>query len=560
MANDKLLLAVCLLIMKYSAPAVAPLFLCLLLTSLWNCKDAPLTDPIFGGGTGTNNPPPVVVPPATPVSSSTVGPFTYTVPTETANWLSYNPNQVPHGAIGATTVQESATLRLEVRKEYGGSIQIYDKVTGQYLINFYDKGRESGMGSYAGPRSFADDSPRWKGIGYNPLQAGDDGGNPSPVLFHGLINGYIYTKTQCLSWPHQNARLLPFFYEQWVRLDENKVYVKVRLTQQRPDKTFYSFEEQEWPFMMINGARSVRFYNGSAPFTYAPTVASDGIEQVQNGLPIYQQSNSFQITEPWQAVEIGSGRYIGLCSPYYYRVNYNVTAITAKDNWEGGNTITYVGARLFDPLDSDNTIYKEYTFVVGTENQIREYAYSQSRSAKPDFVFDKAHGRNSWYVFDGGHDQKEPFQTDNWKVTYDGHIDNGPLDARGTKLMSPAGSWRAADIDTLYIRMGYSGPENQLNLVWLLNGQTPDAIDPSYPTQNAIRFWRGARSPNEQYVPIPVINDGKIRTYKLPVKGHPKWVDVIQQFEIAHQPGTAVIQPGEVVEMVYFGATNPGSM
>lgn len=532
-------------------------FLGLLLT-LSNCRDNPL-DPstvVAPGGT-PSAPPPVVVPPAVPVSSSTVGPFTYTVPDQPADWLSYNGNQIAGRVIGATTVQESATLRLEVRKEYGGTIQIYDKVTGLYLINFFDKGRESGFSSYAGPLSFADDSPNWKGIGYNPLLAGDDGNNGSPVLFHGLINGYIYTKTQCLSWPHQNARRLPFYYEQWVRLDDNKVFVKVRLRHQRPDKTFYPFYEQEWPFVMINGARNVHFYNGSAPFTNATTSVSNGIEQGQGSSLITQQSLSFQLTEPWQGVEIGANRLIGMYSPDYYRANYNVVAVQAGESWEGGNTMTYTGGRVFDPLDSDNTWLKEYTFVVGTESQIREYVYAQPRATKPDFWFDKAHGRNKWYVVDGGHDQKEPFQVDNWTVTYDGHIDNGPLDARGTKLISVVGSWKAADLDTIYVRMRYTGMEKQLNLVWLLNGQAPDGIDARYPVQNALCFPRGVRHASDQYAPITLLNDGQIHTYKLPMKGYSQWKDIIQQFEITHSAGTSVIAPGEVVELVYAGAVNP---
>ncbi|MCK8490667.1 hypothetical protein M0L20_02315 [Spirosoma sp. RP8] len=524
---------------------------------LEGCKDAPLTWPTPGTG-GNPAPPAVVVPPATVVSSSTVGPFTYTVPAQEAEWLSYNGNLINGRAIGATTVQESATLRLEVRKEYGGSIQIYDKTTNQYLVNFFDKGRESGFASYAGPRSFADDSPRWKGVGYNPLQAGDDGGNPSPVLFHGLINGYIYTKTQCLSWAHQDKRLLPFFYEQWVRLDENKVHVKVRLTNQRGDKGFYNFEEQEWPFLMINGAKSVRFYNGSAPFTNAATSTSDGIEraQTQGGSIITQQISSFYLTEPWEAVEIGANRLIGLYSPEMYRANYNVAAIPAHDNWEGGNTMTYLGGRVFDPLDSDNTWLKEFTLIVGTEAQIREHVYAQPRLTKPDFWFDKTNGRNQWYVFDGGHDQKQPFRVDNWTVTYDGHIDNGPLNARGTKILSSTGSWRASDIDTIYIRMGYKGPEQQLNLTWLLNGQSPDGINPEFPIQNSLVFPRGARPHYGQVLPISVVNDGQIRTYRIPMR-HSLWKDIVQQFEIIHTQGTSVIAPGEQIELVYFGTTNP---
>ncbi|MBC8152290.1 MAG: hypothetical protein H7Z72_05205 [Bacteroidetes bacterium] len=131
-----------------------------------------------------------------PVLPYVPGPFVYEVPTAQSPWLSNNPTVVNNRAVGRTSIQESGVLRLEVRRDYGASIQIYDKLTNQPLINFNDLGRESGMSSYSGPRSFADDSPRWKGIGYNPLQAGDDGGNGSPILFHGFVNGWIYTKTK----------------------------------------------------------------------------------------------------------------------------------------------------------------------------------------------------------------------------------------------------------------------------------------------------------------------------------------------------------------------------
>ncbi|QJW90231.1 hypothetical protein HNV11_13015 [Spirosoma taeanense] len=539
----------------------------LVAVGLWTCQPEELagTGPI--GAEDPSNLPSYLPAPSLPPLSH---PFTYQVPARQSPWPDYNASRIYDKVVGPTSVQESPTLQLEVRKEYGASIQIRDKVTNQPLINFYDLGRETGMTSYGGPRSFADDSPRWKNIGYNPLQAGDDGMNPSPILFHGFINGWIYTKAQCLSWAHQDARLLPFYYEQWVRLDGNKVHVRVRLTHERPDKTFYGAEEQEWPMMMINGARKVHFYNGSSPYTYDKTTVTDGIETKRSdGSYLLHQGTPFGLTEPWQAVEFGANpdgvpRLIGLyCSDYFW-ANYTVAGVAAAETWEGGNTHTYTSNRPMAHLDSDNTWHKEYTYIVGTEQEIRDYVYAQERINRPDFMFNLFNGRSGWVIIDGGFDQKEPFVTNNWQVTFTGKTENGLTNARGTKLVSPTGSWKASSFQDVYIRMAYSGrpgspAQQQLRLTWLLNGQAPDGVDDTFPTQNRLRFPRGVRKPAEQSVPLTVFNDGKLHTYKISFAGHPMWKDIIQRFDINHPDTPSFVAPGEVITLAYFGYRNPGN-
>lgn len=543
----------------------------LLLSSLLTCQHREVVRPTLDPAA---SPRPTF--PTLPPSSQ---PFIYQVPATQSLWPVYNESRIGNRVIGAASVQESATLRVEVRKEYGASIQIYDKVTGQNLINFLDLGRESGMSSYGGPRSFADDSPGWKGIGYNPLQAGDDGHNPSPILFHGFVDGWIYTKAQCLSWAHRDARKLPFFYEQWVRVEGTKVHVHVRLTHQRPDKAFYNAESQEWPMMMVNGTRKVHFYNGPAPFTNDPATVTDGIESTQsNGSHVLHQGTPFGLTEPWigaaigttpaGSVDAGQPRLIGLYCPGFFKGNYNMGAITAYENWEGGNTHTYISNQPMIHLDSDNTWYKSYTYIVGPERAVREHVYAQERFSKPDFIFNTFNGRNGWFIHDGGFDQKEPFVIDNWRVTFTGKTENGPggaplTNAQGTKLLSPYGSWPATGFRDLYIRMAYSGPPGTparmpLQLVWLLNGQAPDGTDDKYPNQNRIRFARSIRKSLEQTVPLVVANDGRMHTYKISFAGQPLWKDIIQQFEIKHEFTPSYIPPGEVLELAYFGTRDPG--
>ena len=544
------------------------LFYSFLLTSgLLTCQYREGVRPTIDSPTGPK--------PTLPTLPPSRQPFTYQVPTEQSPWSAYNGYLIHNRVIGAISVQESTTLRIEVRKEYGASIQIYDKATKQSLFNFNDLGNESGMSSYGGPRSFADDSPKWKGIGYNPLQAGDDGHNPSPILFHGFVDGWIYTKAQCLSWAHRDARRLPFFYEQWARVDGNKVHVNVRLTHQRPDKTFYEAESQEWPMMMVNGAGKVHFYNASAPFTNDQTTVTNGIEGTRtDGSYVLHQGTSFALTEPWIGTEIGTTpagfgnageiRMIGLYTPGFFKSNYNMTGITAGENWEGGGTHTYTANQPMIHLDSDNTWYRSYTYIVGSEREVRDYVYAQERFPTPDFIFNTFNGRNGWFIHDGGFDQKEPFITNNWRVTFTGKADNGPTNAQGTKLISPYGSWPASGFKDIYIRMAYSGSpgtpaQMPLELVWLLNGQAPDGTDDKYPSQNRIRFARGIRKAAEQSVPLVVANDGQMHTYKISFANQPMWKDIIQQFEIKHGATSTYIAPGEVLELAYFGTRDPGN-
>lgn len=530
------------------------LTLCLVAGALVSCKvNVPITDPEHPGTTT------IVLPTLQPSTA----PFVYQVPAAPSNWPDFNGTVINGREVGTTSVQQSGTIQIEVRKSYGGSLQIYDKVTNQQLINFKDLGRESGLSSYSGPASFADDSPHWKGIGYNPLLAGDAGFNPSPVLMHGFVNGWIYTKTQCMSWPHEDGRLLPFFYEQWVRVDGNKVQVKVRLTNQRPDKTFYGPLAQEWPFAMINGTRKIHFYNGPNPYTNDVTTVTDGAEdRTASNQYVTQRGYPFGLTEPWQAVEIGPNRLIGVYAPDYFVANHNIDNIAARESWEGGNTLTYLTNTPLAHLDSDNTWYKEYTFIIGTEQEIRDYVYAQERFPKPDFFFNKFNGRNGWVIFDGGYDQKEPFTTNNWQVTYTGQVTNGVANAYNTKLVSPYSSWKASDFNTIYIRMAYSGTPGSgaqvpLQLVWLRNGQAPDGLDSTLPNQNKIRFPNGVRNRAAQSVRFMAVNDGQFHTYQISFANLPGWTGVIQQFEITHDPTLTYVAPGEVLTLNYLGVREP---
>ena len=516
----------------------------------------------------------LLLPQATPPTSTTSpdAPFAWQVPVAESDWDGVNTQAIGYKNIvaGNYLAQENDQLRIELRQGFGGSLQIYDKITKQNLINFFDQGRESGLSSYSGPLNFSNytsgpDKQAWWNIGYNPVPPGDHGGNASPILFKGKVDGWLYTKAQSISWPHIQKTILPMTYEQWIRVNGNKVEVKVRLVHSRPDKTQYEARSQEWPFVMVNGARISRFYTGDQPFSFQPSTGTNGIERTNStGTIITHQGTPFFLTEPWMATEIGRNpngetRLFGLVSPTMYKSNYNVAVPEAGDNFEGGNTMTYLCGQPFDHLDSDKTTYFSYTFVIGTETEVRSTAYAIPRMDKPDFKFTQKNGRAGWYWFDGALDQKEPFADDNWKLTFVGKTDNGVTSANNTKIISPAGAWRAAQIPVIYVRMKTNTSRSQMALGWALNQQAPDGtFDTNYATQNQVRYPKGQVNNTTQRQVFAVTGDNQWHTYAIPVSSNSNWNGIVQQLEIKHE-GSGTVPINETFEIAYIGANNPGN-
>ena len=117
----------------------------------------------------------LLLPQPTPPASTTA-PFTWQVPATESEWDGANTQAIGYKNIvaGNYLTQENDQLRIELRQGFGGSLQIYDKITKQNLINFFDQGRESGLSSYSGPMNFSNytsgpDKQAWWNIGYNPV-------------------------------------------------------------------------------------------------------------------------------------------------------------------------------------------------------------------------------------------------------------------------------------------------------------------------------------------------------------------------------------------------------
>ncbi|RYC69824.1 SGNH/GDSL hydrolase family protein [Spirosoma sordidisoli] len=502
-----------------------------------------------GGGTTT--------PPACTTCGS--GTFAYQAPAQPSDWTEVSTEIVPPYNIPVKGIlrQESGNLRIELAEGFGATLQIQRKVGTQWVstINRRDQGRCESYCGYAGPLNYAADQGNfWAQIGYNPLGGGVSG-EAGPVLVKGITpDGWLYAKTQYVSWPHNQLQLLPIYVERWAKVTNKRVDVRLKVTHFRGDKTLYDAREQETPFTMIWPATEARFYNGNQPFTNASTTSTDAV-----GWTI----SSFPLSEPWIAANLPEGGYIGLVSPDLYNANLNYTNLGGESG-EYSDRFMYMGARPYSHLDADQTFYHEYSYVIGSEADIREAAYALPRQALPSWTFSRAAGRAGWVGLDGISDKGEPFNSDYWNPKFEGKtelIGGVPTTHASTvTLQSPAGAWKAADFTTLYIRMKYakgaSNAPNRLRVTWLRVGQKPSGFDPNN-AGNSVQYPLGQRDDAAQTVYFDVQDDGQFHTYAVNLASAPGWTGIIHRFEIGNDRGCCgLIQKGQQLEIQYIGATN----
>lgn len=82
---------------------------------------------------------------------------------------------------------DDGQIRLGVDLNLGGAVTYLSKSGSELnLINSWDWGRQVQMSYYSGPVPFRprgkEPAPQWKGLGWNPVQAGDHFGNSSKTV------------------------------------------------------------------------------------------------------------------------------------------------------------------------------------------------------------------------------------------------------------------------------------------------------------------------------------------------------------------------------------------
>lgn len=460
--------------------------------------------------------------------------------------------------IGNFLQAESTQLRIQLREGFGGMMQVYDKTNGNFpLINFDDLGRLSEICAYGGPQDFAaDQGSVWSNIGYNPLPGNYTGAGVAQVLAKGkTADGALYTKSQFVSWAHQNKLVLPVYYEQWAKVTGNIVDVRVKITHFRSDKTLYNSREWEAPLAFINTGGAVSFYNGNNPFTSDSYRTTNYRETSGESFTL----KSFYQSEPWLAISVSGNKSVGLVGTDMYSANFN-DGQSGGTVAEGGNRFVYLGGKRYSHFDPDGVSNFHYQLVVGTIPEIRAAAYALPRPVN-NWYFTQSNGRAGWVGQDGTSDQKEPFSQANWTVTFTGKDENiGGVNQRHatySTLQSPYGAWKASEWQKVYIKMRYTGTPTTLRLLWLRAGQDKAGLDPNHPNENATRYPNGARDEGAQFVDFNVISDSQIRTYEVNVSANSNWKDIISRIELGNRRGLGLVVPGQVLEIVSITSTNP---
>ncbi|MEM7601404.1 MAG: hypothetical protein AAF357_08305, partial [Verrucomicrobiota bacterium] len=298
--------------------------------------------------------------------------------------------QPPNGA--KMSYLENPLIKVGVDLNRGGAIVFLSRDSGSNLINNFDLGRQVQLSFFSGPVPFSasDQEPaeHWKHIGWNPIQAGDDFKNISPVLAHRNDGETLYVKTQPLQWPLNNVPGECIF-ESWVTLDGATVKVRARLKNSRSDKTQYAARHQELPAVYANAPyHRVVTYTGDRPFS------GDAVSAIAK--PEGKHPWSFwQGTEGWSALLNEKNHGLGLITPG----RYHFTGGFAGEPGTGdthANSTGYLAGLGREILDHNITYEFQYELVAGSLSEIRARASTHHSKELPSWVFSGS--RQGWHL------------------------------------------------------------------------------------------------------------------------------------------------------------------
>jgi hypothetical protein len=286
---------------------------------------------------------------------------------------------------------DNGTIRLGVDLTLGGAITWLSRSGSDVnLINSYDWGRQVQMSYYGGPVPFVVGDKRpakhWEGLGWNPIQAGDDFGHGSRTIEQRNDGRTIYVKCIPMQWPLDNVPG-ECTYESWLDLEGAVVHARCRLVNARSDHTPYDGRGQELPAVYTNGPwHRLITYNGGRPFT------NDAVTQLEAKPP--PQWSMWLATERWTALVNDAGWGLGVWNPACVRFgggfNGQPGVGGAKDTSCG-----YIAPHAVEVLDHNITHEYRYDLVLGTVEEIRAHVYRQPRTtALPEWRFEK--DRQGW--------------------------------------------------------------------------------------------------------------------------------------------------------------------
>ena len=330
-------------------------------------------------GTGTATP--------TPTSNSennkpVFDTFNYDPILTNTAWPEYDGRIHRGKPIGDKAVLDNGIIRVEFWRNFGGSPgHISYSGTGVNMINQNDWGRGAWLTIYRGGRTRQDDSqnkqvhPAWAtieggGLGNNPLQGGDVYDNEAVAMQIGISSDgtMVYIKSRMLNFAVDNDPT-DVIVEQWAWLDGPRCKIKAKLTMNRTgDTTQYPARSNEYPQMIVNTNLQ---YN-------AHSDANGNIEYFIGG-----PQTSFPVGQNWYAMvpnPASNAQGLGMVADGLY-------SVTRPEHYAPGegctgefcNEAIYSARELHHMWDWNGQYFTSHDFMVGTVQQIKDYALS-----KPD--------------------------------------------------------------------------------------------------------------------------------------------------------------------------------
>jgi hypothetical protein len=389
-------------------------------------------------------------------------------------------------------------VKLGIDLNMGGAITYLSEAgSSENMINNYDLGRQLQTSLYGGPYPYSvngkDPIYVWRNLGWNPVQTGDYYNHPALIVSYQQTSTMLYVKSIPLVWPLFDEPA-DCVMEHWMELRGNAIHVRSRTTVNRRDTTQYEARTQETPCINVNAPwyRLVS-YTGSEPFTNGAVAENTNVDA------------TFRYgTENWVAILDRQGRGLGLHKPNDFRFQTNGYPNATRVGGEYAIESNYMNSNSFLLIDHNGQYEYEYSLVVGSLADIRQFAYSQPRpSTAPNYRFTQ--DRQGWYYYNA-RDKGWPVQ--NELTVYWQRADSSKANFR---VCSPLVFWRATDLPKIYVKAAFQTKATQARLVW----RKPDDID----------FY----DVPERSLDFPIVGDGQVRTYELTLTGRNGWDGIVNQ-------------------------------
>lgn len=411
---------------------------------------------------------------------------------------------------------ENGRIKLGVDLNVGGAVTYLSELgKDENIINSFDWGRQIQMSFYSGPVPYEPDGKKpmefWRGIGWNPIQAGDSYAHGSKVIEHKNEGDKLYIKCIPMHWPLDNEPGRCTF-ECWYELDGNVVKGRYKLNNARRDKKQYPARDQELPAVYANGRWSrIYTYVGNEPFTGAPLTE---IAHHWAGGPTDEPWGRWQTPERWAAAVDKEGRGIGVWSKRATEFNGGYVGTVVGEGGPADSQSNYLGPVRKEIID--HNIEYEYTthYILGSLEEIRQYVYEKiPRTVSPDYQFDGS--RDGW-IYEGAVDGGWPIR-DGLDIVFS---------AAEVLISGPTDFWRAQDVPEIHIKAALESG-GSCSLLWKTS-KNPGFSD--------------ARS-----VPVEMVGDGVSRVYKLDLSDGPAYQGGITQ--VALKMDSAA--PGDTLKIDY---------